>query len=204
MRPLSVKRSGNASRRETGMSFADELKNHNRPASGMRPDAEAAHLCGRLTEAIKDGCRQASHDGRSAIFGYVFLYTDQGGEKARFVETLPRLREQAGRSGGDPAGKNMEGFTCDPDGYTTKEVRLYEGYIIPGDVKTLQKMESLMSSELQKLGFSDFRVQKVMLPDVYAIIRRRSSVLSGNQVERITTRTAPDPVYTLHFSVSWQ
>ena len=98
----------------------------------------------------------------------------------------------------------MEGFTCDPDGYATKEVRLYEGYIIPGDVKTLQKMESLMSSELQKLGFSDFRVQKVMLPDVYAIIRRRSSVLSGNQVERITTRTAPDPVYTLNFSVSWQ
>ena len=186
------------------MSFADELRNHNRAASGQRPDAEAAHLCRRLTEAIKDGCRQASHDGRSAIFGYVFLYTDQGEEKARFVETLPRLREQAGRTAEDPAGRNCEGFTCEADGYSSKEVRLYEGYIIPGDVKALQKMESLMGGELRKLGFSDFRVQKVMLPDVYAIIRRKSSVLSGNQVERITTRTAPDPVYTLHFSVSWQ
>ena len=79
------------------------------------------------------------------------------------------------------------------------EMRLYQGFIIPGDVSVLQRMEKSMGQELENLGFTDYRVQKVMLMDVY-IIRRsgQTTYLTG-----LKTRTASEPVYTLHFSISW-
>ena len=67
-----------------------------------------------------------------------------------------------------------------------------------GSFGNVYEIERIMGEELKQLGFTDFRVQKVMLRDIY-VIHKPKSLFPG----KMTTSTATDPVYTLHFSLSW-
>jgi len=184
------------------MSFADELRDNSLEAQEkLSVDHDLAYWCGRLTGAIKAGCRQAAKEGRRSIHGYVYMFTEDGVEKEIFVGMLPKLRDQENRTVHPerPGESEREGASRSREAVYPGETRLYQGFIIPGDVSVLQKMEKIMGQELEKLGFTDYRVQKVMLMDVYVIRKQgQYSLLTG-----MKTRTAPDPVYTLHFSISW-
>lgn len=183
------------------MSFADELRESNpNPVDTEWIEPNMAYWRDRLTRAIKQGCREATAEGRRDIFGYVFMSNENGEARDRFVESLPLLRDQKRDVVIDPKHDSVSG---PEEGVMSFEERLYEGFLIPGNVAFLQKMEQVMGDELQKLGFSDYRVQKVMLMDVYVIHNRKASLVSGRITDRITTRTAPGQVYTMHFSISW-
>ena len=184
------------------MSFADELRDNSlETQEKISVDHDLAYWCGRLTGAIKAGCRQAAKEGRRSIHGYVYMFTEDGAEKEIFVGMLPKLRDQETRTAqaDRSVSANPESTLHSQETAYPNETRLYQGFIIPGDVSVLQRMEKSMGQELENLGFTDYRVQKVMLMDVY-IIRRsgQTTYLTG-----LKTRTAPEPVYTLHFSISW-
>ncbi len=176
------------------MSFADDLRNQETETEeSARLQADAEYWCTRLTEAVKGGCRQAVSEGKRGIYGYVHMYREDGYDTARFVSKLPSIEQiQREIKAGTVSGRSAaaESDTC--------LARLYEGYIIPGNADKLYKIENLMSQELERLGFTDFRVQKVMLRDIYLVYRPKS-LFPG----KTTTRTQTDPVYTLHFSISW-
>ena len=187
------------------MSFADELRDDSVSSKeGSELDADVYYWCGRLTGAVKTVCRQAALQGKRRIFGYIHLGQREGHEDTEFVQSLPLVRE-LGMKKGEPGAlwDQPEEGTGSSENTGRYETRLYEGYTIPGDVRMIQKIEDSMREELQKLGFTDFRVQKVKLMDIYVIRYRRQSLLSGDLTERFSTRTGPDPVYTLHFSISW-
>ena len=184
------------------MSFADELRNQRTETEEsikLEADADAKYLCSRLTEAVKGGCRQAVSEGRHGIYGYVHMYREDGYDTARFVKKLPSVEEYQTGSG-TPDAVGRQDVSAESGTY---ETRLYEGYIIPGNAGKLYAIEKMMGEELQRLGFTDFRVQKVMLRDIYIVHRQRTSLFSGGMTKKMTTRTAMDPVYTLHFSISW-
>ena len=182
------------------MSFADELRNQEiETEESIRIEEDARYWCNRLVTAIKGGCRQAVRDGKTGIYGYVHMYQEDGYEMGRFVNKLPSIKEfQAGAFPADQVP--LRAVQGDPG---TFEIRLYDGYIIPGNAGKLYLLEDMISEELKNLGFTDYRVQKVMLRDIYIIYRLKTSLLSGNRTEKTTTRTDTDPVYTLHFSISW-
>ena len=182
------------------MSFADELRDQRTETEeSVRLEADAKYWCNRLTEAVKGGCRQAVREGRHGIYGYVHMYREDGYDTARFVRKLPSIEEfQTGAKAPDDA--RPQDASGEPGTY---ETRLYEGYIIPGNAGKLYMLEKMMGEELESLGFTDFRVQKVMLRDIYIVHRQRTSLFSGGVTKKMTTRTATDPVYTLHFSISW-
>ena len=187
------------------MSFADELRSNS--IDSMKTDQiddDVAYWCGRLTRAVRHVCREAALEGKRRIFGYVHMSFYEGREAISFDQSLP-LVKNLGTSRIVP---DREEQYDGPDGYTCVsprryETRLYEGYIIPGDVKVLQKIEDTMREELEALGFTEFRVQKVKLMDIYVIHYRKRAAAGGEVSERISTRTEPEPVYTLHFSIEW-
>ena len=182
------------------MNFADELRSQGMETEeSLRREADARYWADRLTEAIKSGCRQAGREGKRGIYGYVHMYREDGYELARFVEKLPSIKEFQ-------SDIKLAGALARPDRIPesgTFEIRLYDGYIIPGNAAMLYRIEDLMSEELKALGFTDYRVQKVMLRDIYLICRQRPSLFSGDLIEKMSTRTETDPVYTMHFSISW-
>lgn len=176
------------------MSFADELRNQETETEeSARLKADARYWCNRLIEAVKGGCRQAVRDGKRGIYGYVHMYREDGYDMARFVRKLPSIEDFQK----DIKAGNVNPGTASAEGDTVKS-RLYEGYIIPGNADKLYEIERIMGEGLKQLGFTDFRVQKVMLRDIY-VIHKPKSLFPG----KMTTSTATDPVYTLHFSLSW-
>ena len=173
------------------MSFADELRELGKePRSSGRVDEDIQYWSEKLLRVIKVECQKASLEGRTSIYGYVcFPREGAGDHAARLDESLPLLKDFY---------SNIEDRGDDSQ---PREVRLYAGYIIPGNVNMLQKMEDHLKEELKLLGFTQYRVQKVQLMDVYV---RYSARKSGKQPGRVSGRTAREPVYTLHFSISWE
>lgn len=184
------------------MNFADELRNQ---STGRRGDAEVdadiAYWRDGLVYVIKHECRKAALAGRRNIYGYIHLNRDGDFDEAGFDEDLPRTNDLGNHI--NAVNWTESGWDAtDPDDRTMK-TRLYEGYIIPGDVARLQQLENAIHAELKELGFTEYRVQKVKLMDTYVVRRQKRSLLSGEITEQITTGAYPDPVFTLHFSLAW-
>ena len=187
------------------MSFADELRSNSLDSINTGEiDDDVAYWCGRLTRAVRHVCREAALEGKRRIFGYVHMSLNEGRETISFDQSLPLTKNLGTRM----VVPEEKGRYDSADGYSyinarRYETRLYEGYIIPGDIKVIQKIEDVMREELEGLGFTEFRVQKVRLMDIYVIHYRKGTAANREVVERISTRTAPEPVYTLHFSIEW-
>ena len=172
------------------MSFADSLRS-------IQPRDERKERLDRLVHSYvaisRDHCRLAAQDVQRQIFAYVSLDCYGG----YWRKDLPMHHGTAEQRAA--ARKKCAEKSYSKNGYgTTKSAPLRYGLEIY-DKHEAQIAADMVSSELKKLGFTNYRVQVVEFHNVICVSR----VNSFTGTEHITYQEVPGIYYYLHIAIRW-